>query len=171
MTKLVTSVIVVGRSVKNMIGRYTANIAVKKQPERMVPQSPDEPLFAFMIPVEYFFARKATTRGSTSTPIVMTSITAPNTEASDERIFERETPIPSAVYCEAITSYEREPITESLHHGHAAPRETLNVTKPSKIAILGTMAEETVAFMTVLVKPFCNTLFDKYLPVTSLHWC
>lgn len=23
----------------------------------------------------------------------------------------------------------------------------------------------------VLVKPFCNTLFDKYLPVTSLHWC
>ena len=25
--------------------------------------------------------------------------------------------------------------------------------------------------MYVLVKPFCNTLFDKYLPVTSLHWC
>ena len=24
---------------------------------------------------------------------------------------------------------------------------------------------------TVLVKLFCNTLFDKYLPVTSLHWC
>ena len=24
---------------------------------------------------------------------------------------------------------------------------------------------------TVLVKHFCNTLFDKYLPVTSLHWC
>ena len=22
----------------------------------------------------------------------------------------------------------------------------------------------------VLVKLFCNTLFDKYLPVTSLHW-
>ena len=24
---------------------------------------------------------------------------------------------------------------------------------------------------TVLVKLFCNTLFDKYLLVTSLHWC
>lgn len=23
----------------------------------------------------------------------------------------------------------------------------------------------------VVVKLFCNTLFDKYLPVTSLHWC
>ena len=24
---------------------------------------------------------------------------------------------------------------------------------------------------TVLVNLFCNTLFDKYLLVTSLHWC
>lgn len=23
----------------------------------------------------------------------------------------------------------------------------------------------------VVVKLFCNTLFDKYLSVTSLHWC
>ena len=23
----------------------------------------------------------------------------------------------------------------------------------------------------VVVKLFCNTLFDKYLPITSLHWC
>ena len=23
----------------------------------------------------------------------------------------------------------------------------------------------------IVVKLFCNTLFDKYLPVTSLHWC
>ena len=23
----------------------------------------------------------------------------------------------------------------------------------------------------VLVKHFCNTLFDKYLSVTSFHWC
>ena len=23
----------------------------------------------------------------------------------------------------------------------------------------------------VLVKLFCNTLFDKYLSVASLHWC
>nr|DAV79055.1 MAG TPA: hypothetical protein [Caudoviricetes sp.] len=25
--------------------------------------------------------------------------------------------------------------------------------------------------MYVVVKLFCNTLFYKYLPVTSLHWC
>ena len=31
--------------------------------------------------------------------------------------------------------------------------------------------ENEVHVRDVLVKPFCNTLFDKYLPVTSLHWC
>ena len=28
-----------------------------------------------------------------------------------------------------------------------------------------------IANLTVLVNLFCNTLFDKYLLVTSLHWC
>ena len=39
--------------------------------------------------------------------------------------------------------------------------------------ILQKYADEHHFFNTrfVLVKPFCNTLFDKYLPVTSLHWC
>ena len=32
-----------------------------------------------------------------------------------------------------------------------------------------TVKLEKITF--VLVKLFCNTLFDKYLPVTSFHWC
>ena len=31
--------------------------------------------------------------------------------------------------------------------------------------------QEDIPGKIVLVKLFCNTLFDKYLPVTSLHWC
>lgn len=34
----------------------------------------------------------------------------------------------------------------------------------------GTMGKEENKEI-VLVKHFCNTLFDKYLSVTSFHWC
>ena len=31
--------------------------------------------------------------------------------------------------------------------------------------------QEDLNLRPVLVKHFCNTLFDKYLSVTSFHWC
>ena len=38
--------------------------------------------------------------------------------------------------------------------------------------VLESQAEIAVYdLLPVLVKLFCNTLFDKYLLVTSLHWC
>ena len=37
-------------------------------------------------------------------------------------------------------------------------------------ACLDSLPDETMN-QDVLVKLFCNTLFDKYLLVTSLHWC
>ena len=37
-------------------------------------------------------------------------------------------------------------------------------------ACLDSLPDETMN-QDVLVKLFCNTLFDKYLFVTSLHWC
>ena len=67
------------------------------------------------------------------------------------------------------------------------PASTEGVSFPMKYAIIGLNMEEDVntiitlskdmigatdeTVIDVLVKPFCNTLFDKYLPVTSLHWC
>ena len=48
-----------------------------------------------------------------------------------------------------------------------------------KRILLGIMAGAFIPFggasscrmYLVLVKHFCNTLFDKYLSVTSFHWC
>ena len=37
--------------------------------------------------------------------------------------------------------------------------------------VLPSSVEQFKNFLIVLVKHFCNTLFDKYLTVTGLHWC
>lgn len=61
-------------------------------------------------------------------------------------------------------------LRRAQHEEKILEHQIKTLTRKERTHRLCTRGAELERYL-VLVKPFCNTLFDKYLPVTSLHWC